>query len=99
MSGCQQAKRPSGGSNGQITSAAMAPSAHWAGGEAGMTALNGIRVLDLSEGIAPSVAGMLLADFGADVVKVESPGGDRTRRHPGSVAWNRGKRSVTVAKD
>ena len=64
-----------------------------------MTALNGIRVLDLSEGIAPSVAGMLLADFGADVVKVESPGGDRTRRHPGSVAWNRGKRSVTVAKD
>jgi crotonobetainyl-CoA:carnitine CoA-transferase CaiB-like acyl-CoA transferase len=36
-------------------------------------ALHGIRVLDLSRMIAGGVAGMLLADFGADVVKVEQP--------------------------
>jgi crotonobetainyl-CoA:carnitine CoA-transferase CaiB-like acyl-CoA transferase len=44
-------------------------------------ALDGIRVLDLSRMIAGGVAGMLLADFGADVVKVEQPGvGDPLRQ-------------------
>jgi crotonobetainyl-CoA:carnitine CoA-transferase CaiB-like acyl-CoA transferase len=43
--------------------------------------LEGIRVLDLSRMIAGGVAGMLLADFGADVVKVEQPGiGDPLRQ-------------------
>ena len=42
--------------------------------------LHGVRVLDLSRMIAGGVAGMLLADFGADVVKVEQPGtGDPLR--------------------
>jgi crotonobetainyl-CoA:carnitine CoA-transferase CaiB-like acyl-CoA transferase len=62
-----------------------------------MDALSGVRVLELGDGIAPSVAGMLLADFGADVVKVEPPSGARSRMMPGFAAWNRGKRSVTVA--
>src|SRR3954463_13909903 len=43
--------------------------------------LTGVRVLDLSRMVAGGVAGMLLADFGADVVKVEQPGaGDPLRQ-------------------
>jgi len=37
------------------------------------------------------MATMLLADFGAEVVKVEPPGGDRLRGAPGYLTWNRGK--------
>ena len=57
-------------------------------------ALDHLRVLDLSTGIAGPVAGMFLADHGADVVKVEPPGGDPARDLPGFAAWNRGKRSI-----
>ena len=42
--------------------------------------LEGIRVVELAEGIAGPYTGKLLADFGADVVKVEPPGGDLARR-------------------
>ena len=43
--------------------------------------LAGLRVLDLSRMVAGGIAGMLLADFGADVVKVEQPGvGDPLRQ-------------------
>ena len=38
----------------------------------------------------------MLADFGADVVKVEPPGGDPARSDPGFVVWNRGKRSIVA---
>jgi len=41
--------------------------------------LEGIRVVELAQGIAGPYAGKLFADFGADVVKVEPPGGDRAR--------------------
>jgi len=54
-----------------------------------MKPLDGIRVLDLSRMVAGGMAGMLLADFGADVVKVEQPGvGDPLRR------WTTGGRSL-----
>jgi len=68
-----------------------------------MKPLENIRVLDLSRMVAGGLAGMLLADFGADVVKVEQPGsGDPLRQwtsggHP--FWWNvygRGKRYVTL---
>jgi crotonobetainyl-CoA:carnitine CoA-transferase CaiB-like acyl-CoA transferase len=58
--------------------------------------LDGIRVLDLSSGIAGPLAGMLLADFGADVVKVEPPTGDPARANPGFAVWNRNKRGIVV---
>ena len=68
-----------------------------------MKPLDGVRVLDLSRMVAGGLAGMLLADCGADVVKVEQPGsGDplrnwTTRGRP--LWWNvygRGKRYVTL---
>jgi crotonobetainyl-CoA:carnitine CoA-transferase CaiB-like acyl-CoA transferase len=58
--------------------------------------LNGIRVVDLSWGVAGPVAGMLLSDHGADVVKVEPPGGDPFRGTPGYEVWLRGRRSVVL---
>ena len=58
--------------------------------------LEGVKVLDLSSGIAGPVAGMLLADHGADVVKVEPPGGDPLRGTAGYDAWIRGRRSAEL---
>ncbi len=58
--------------------------------------LEGIRVLDLSSGIAGPIAGMLLSDHGADVTKIEPPGGDNNRALPGSAAWLRGRRSAEL---
>jgi crotonobetainyl-CoA:carnitine CoA-transferase CaiB-like acyl-CoA transferase len=58
--------------------------------------LDGIRVLDLSWGVAGPITGMLLADNGADVVKVEPPGGDPFRSSPGYAAWLRGRRSAEL---
>jgi alpha-methylacyl-CoA racemase len=66
------------------------------------TPLAGIRVLDLSRMFPGAYCTSLLADLGADVLKVESPkGGDGMRLLPGDfkaghVALNRGKRSLTL---
>ena len=59
-------------------------------------ALEGIRVVDATTGPVGGMATMVLADFGADVVKVESPGGDRFRCLAGAPLWLRGKRSVVA---
>jgi crotonobetainyl-CoA:carnitine CoA-transferase CaiB-like acyl-CoA transferase len=61
-----------------------------------LSALAGVRVLDLSSGLAGPMVGMWFSDFGADVVKVEPPRGDWARSLPGFIAWNRGKRSVVA---
>src|SRR5205085_4354684 len=65
--------------------------------------LSGVRVLDLSRMVAGAMAGMLLADFGADVVKVERPGtGDPLRQWTteGEPYWwkvyARNKRLITL---
>jgi crotonobetainyl-CoA:carnitine CoA-transferase CaiB-like acyl-CoA transferase len=55
-----------------------------------------LRVIDLSGGRAAGIATMVLADFGADVIKVEPPGGDPARRQPSAPMWLRGKRSVVL---
>ena len=58
--------------------------------------LDGLKVVDLSWGIAGPVTTMLLGDYGAEVVKVEPPGGDPFRSTPGYTVWNRNKRSVIL---
>jgi crotonobetainyl-CoA:carnitine CoA-transferase CaiB-like acyl-CoA transferase len=68
--------------------------------------LDGVRVIELATVIAGPGTGKYLADFGADVIKVEAPGGDPTRRMgwigPGEVDsyfWklvNRNKRSISL---
>lgn len=65
--------------------------------------LDGVRVLELGNFISGPYAGQLLAEFGAEVVKVEKPGtGDPFRGFssgdlsPQFCAYNRGKRSVTL---
>jgi crotonobetainyl-CoA:carnitine CoA-transferase CaiB-like acyl-CoA transferase len=67
-------------------------------------ALSGLRVIDVTQVMAGPFGTMLLADFGADVIKVEPPIGDSTRTMPGAVgtdspsfnAVNRGKRSIVL---
>jgi crotonobetainyl-CoA:carnitine CoA-transferase CaiB-like acyl-CoA transferase len=58
--------------------------------------LTGIRIIDMSTGIAGPVATMLLAEVGADVVKIEPPAPGRDRDEPGFRTWNRSKRSVAL---
>jgi crotonobetainyl-CoA:carnitine CoA-transferase CaiB-like acyl-CoA transferase len=59
-------------------------------------ALAGLCVLDLSWGIAGPMTAMLLADLGADVTKIEPPGGDPFRGQLGYRVWQRGKRSACL---
>ncbi|MGF3056462.1 CaiB/BaiF CoA transferase family protein [Microbacterium sp. YY-01] len=65
--------------------------------------LSGIRIIELGQYISGPYAAKLLADLGADVIKVESPDGDpmrrwegRARMSPQFAAYNRGKQSVTL---
>ena len=58
--------------------------------------LDGVRVIDLSWGTAGAVTNMLLADYGAEVIKIEPPGGDPFRTIPGYAVWNRGRQSVVL---
>jgi crotonobetainyl-CoA:carnitine CoA-transferase CaiB-like acyl-CoA transferase len=68
-------------------------------------ALSGLKVLELASFIAGPYCAMMLADQGADVIKVERPGtGDENRTEPPFIngesapfmLWNRNKRSVTL---
>jgi crotonobetainyl-CoA:carnitine CoA-transferase CaiB-like acyl-CoA transferase len=63
--------------------------------------LAGVRVLDFGHTIMGPCAGVVFADLGADVVKIEPADGDPTRRLPGFAAgffatYNRNKRSIAV---
>jgi len=58
-------------------------------------ALAGIRVIDFGQYIAGPMAAMLLADHGADVIRVDPPGGPRWNPS-GNATWNRNKRSIVL---
>ncbi len=73
-----------------------------------MSTLNGIRVVEMGMWLAGPAAGGVLADWGANVIKVEPPSGDPMRRLYGAIGgsretscppfdmFNRGKRSVAI---
>ena len=48
---------------------------------------DGITVLDFTSGRAGGVATMVMSDFGAEVIKVEPPGGEKFKNAPGSIQW------------
>jgi crotonobetainyl-CoA:carnitine CoA-transferase CaiB-like acyl-CoA transferase len=58
--------------------------------------LAGLRVVELSTTMTGANIGMFLADFGAEVLQVEPPGGSPLRSNPGFPVWARGKRSVEL---
>ena len=62
-------------------------------------ALSGYRIIEFGDHPSVAVLGMLLADQGAEVVKVEPPEGDPLRGSPAFSVWNRGKRSVVIDAD
>ena len=65
-----------------------------AGAPAGV--LDGVKVVDLAQGLAGAMCARLLAESGAEVVLVEPPGGDPRRGTPQFAAWNRSKESVSL---
>jgi len=66
--------------------------------------LDGVRVLELARYQAGPRGGMILSDLGAEVIKIERPGGEETRRNPPMVrgqsvyftVYNRGKQSICL---
>lgn len=63
--------------------------------------LSGLKVIEFTHMVMGPAAGLILADLGADVVKVEPLGGDKTRRLKGSGAgyfsmYNRNKKSLAI---
>ncbi|MGA9048988.1 MAG: CoA transferase [Dehalococcoidia bacterium] len=59
-------------------------------------ALAGIKILDFGQYIAGPFAAQLLAEQGADVIKVERPGGDPYRHVDGFMVWNRSKKAINL---
>jgi crotonobetainyl-CoA:carnitine CoA-transferase CaiB-like acyl-CoA transferase len=63
--------------------------------------LDGMRVVEFTHVVMGPTCGMILADLGAEVIKIEPPGGDKTRRLPGLGigffrSFNRNKKSVVL---
>lgn len=63
--------------------------------------LEGVRVVEFTHMVMGPTCGMILADLGAEVIKVEPPGGDKTRNLPGLGigffrSFNRNKKSVVI---
>ena len=63
--------------------------------------LDGVRVIEFTHMVMGPTCGMILADLGAEVIKVEPPGGDKTRNLPGLGigffrTFNRNKKSIVL---
>jgi len=63
--------------------------------------LEGLRVIEFTHMVMGPTCGMILADLGAEVIKIEPPGGDKTRKLPGLGigffrSFNRNKKSVVL---
>src|SRR5205809_5372926 len=63
--------------------------------------LEGVRVIEFTHMVMGPTCGMILADLGAEVIKIEPPGGDKTRKLPGLGigffrTFNRNKKSVVL---
>jgi crotonobetainyl-CoA:carnitine CoA-transferase CaiB-like acyl-CoA transferase len=58
--------------------------------------LQQLRIVEIGEGHAVQVAGLMLAALGADVLKIERPGGDPSRGQATFANWNRNKRSLAL---
>ena len=63
--------------------------------------LDGVRVVEFTHMVMGPTCGMILADLGAEVIKVEPPGGDKTRKLPGLGmgffrSFNRNKKSIVL---
>jgi crotonobetainyl-CoA:carnitine CoA-transferase CaiB-like acyl-CoA transferase len=63
--------------------------------------LTGVRVVEFTHMVMGPTCGMILADLGAEVIKIEPPGGDKTRKLPGLGigffrSFNRNKKSVVL---
>ena len=56
----------------------------------------GLTVLDFSQGMSGALCTLVLADYGAEVIKVEPPGGDPFRFQPAWISWNRGKKGIVL---
>ncbi len=56
----------------------------------------GLTVLDFSWGMPGALCTLVMADYGADVIKVEPPGGDPFRFQPAWISWNRGKKGIVL---
>lgn len=61
--------------------------------------LGDLRIVEIGQGMAVQVAGLMLAELGADVLKVERPGGDPARGTAPFANWNRGKKSLVLDLD
>ncbi len=60
-----------------------------------MGALDGLRVIDFGQYMAGPLAAMMLADHGADVIRVDPPSGPMWDT-PANAVWNRGKRRISL---
>ena len=59
----------------------------------------GLTVLDFSLGMPGAICTLVMADYGAEVIKVEPPGGDPFRFQPAWISWNRGKKGIVLDLD
>src|SRR4029450_4863076 len=56
----------------------------------------GLTVLDFSLGMPGAICTLVMADYGAEVIKGEPPGGDPFRFQPAWLSWNRGKTGIVL---